>query len=723
MAEPPIDTAAAGRGTAPAVPPCDCKLGSGKIHIKQFVVAWFLQPKDIIPSKHSEVPLHKQPQRQGQAGGHGDGPQSPGTPMPGPGTRAAHKVKLYVWKGDERTGYEVRLTQKPGVLTGLSAVQAALGPGVGYGTPVQLVRCVGPGGVVQVELRKRPEQQQQQQQQAQQGGAGPSAAGDDRAGAVPNPPGAAGGEGPDHDGLGAEAAEEQGQEQAGQGAHAAVPAQGQQQGLARPAAQGQGQGHRQRTAQLGSAARRDQRMRPLQGLAGGPESAAGQLQGQRPGSGGPAGVPGEATPQAVRRDPLVGRPLAGQAPPGSAQGGQRQGGAGGGGMDGVRSEGAGPSGAGPSGAVAGIAAGCGHETQLAQQQGQERAAQALEGEGFSPGGGGEDAPDVAELHAAPTSQGPSGSAGCPGPQAPRMTGGAGAGGVDSQHSNGHAGRPQQAPGNALSHLPVGSLTPANLRGYIASEEQLPPVREGELRWCGLTFHPRLAPEVCAAMDTWLPALGPGGLAEADPSVQQVYVGGLGEEVPGAHRTWAQRHKHVEAALKDAQAVLQRPGLNATDIACHLASLLGWFADWGRAWPQGQVEWEGVEAFWDQDRACMALRATEPGITRSSVIGICSGYVMPADVADTFVSRGFQACSPEVKAEVEKRAGRRDDLTPAWRVLAGSYMADYSVGETQKNAYKPRFIRRFSFLSFSISCFPFCRMASLTTKLPTFSFLV
>ncbi len=248
----------------------------------------------------------------------------------------------------------------------------------------------------------------------------------------------------------------------------------------------------------------------------------------------------------------------------------------------------------------------------------------------------------------------------------------------------HTGQ-DQAPGERqqaakeLLALPASSLTPATLRGFIDSEKQLPPVREeaGEWRLCGQTFHPSLALEVRAAMDTWLQGLGPGGLAEADPSTQQVYVGGLGEEVSEVHRAWAEQHPHVAVA----QAVVQGHGLNATDIACHLASRLGWFEDWGGPWPQGPVEWEGVEAFWDQDRGCWGLRATGPEpIETSSVIGICAGYVMPADVSRTFVSRGFQFCSTEVNAEVARRARRKEDLTPAWRVLAGSYMADCSGGE-------------------------------------------
>ncbi len=66
-------------------------------------------------------------------------------------------------------------------------------------------------------------------------------------------------------------------------------------------------------------------------------------------------------------------------------------------------------------------------------------------------------------------------------------------------------------------LPASCLTPATLRGYIASEEPLPPVREGDgdLRRCGLTFHPHLAPGVRAAMDTWQEAL-PAPLEETSP---------------------------------------------------------------------------------------------------------------------------------------------------------------------------------------------------------------
>ncbi len=242
---------------------------------------------------------------------------------------------------------------------------------------------------------------------------------------------------------------------------------------------------------------------------------------------------------------------------------------------------------------------------------------------------------------------------------------------------GQQGAPAQPP--PAQGLPASRLSPATLCGYVASEEQLPPVREGdgELRRCGLTFHPDLALGVRAAMDAWQEGLGPGGLAETDPSTQQLYVGELGEDVLEVHRTWAQQHPHVEAALQEGQAVLQEQNLDPEQVADGVASLLGWSAKWDQEWPQGRVEMEGVEPFGGAAGERRGLRATAH-IARSSVIGVASGYVMPADVSRTFVSRGFQFCSAEVRAELDRRAGR--DVTPAWRVLAWSYMTGYSGGE-------------------------------------------
>ncbi len=227
------------------------------------------------------------------------------------------------------------------------------------------------------------------------------------------------------------------------------------------------------------------------------------------------------------------------------------------------------------------------------------------------------------------------------------------------------------------HLPAASLTPATLCGYVASEQQIPPVRSdaGELRLCGLTFHPHVATDTRVALDTWLAAL-PGPLSEARPNTQQVYVGRLGEDVPEGHRAWVEEHAHVAAALREGQAAVERHGLSPGRIARGVASLLGWFREWDGAWPEGRLELEGMEPCRDKCRGGRGLRAVRR-LAASSVVGVCGGYVMPGDLAKTFVARGFQWCGPEAKAELDRRAGR--DRTLGWWLLAWAYMTEYGAG--------------------------------------------
>ncbi len=239
---------------------------------------------------------------------------------------------------------------------------------------------------------------------------------------------------------------------------------------------------------------------------------------------------------------------------------------------------------------------------------------------------------------------------------------------------------QVRPAHGQLALPASSLTAASLRGCLSSAAQMPPLRaeDGELRLCGLTFHPHVAPDTRAAVDTWHAAL-PWPLADADPVTQQVYVGALGEEVPEAHRVWAQQHPLVRAALEEGRAVVERHGLNARDLAWEVVLMLGWLNEWGVAWPQGGVELQGVEACVDVGRGGRGLRATGPApMTNGSVIGAMGGYVMPDDVACAFAARGFQVCGPDAAAELARRAGRV--ANPAWRVLSWSYMSDYCGGE-------------------------------------------
>lgn len=178
------------------------------------------------------------------------------------------------------------------------------------------------------------------------------------------------------------------------------------------------------------------------------------------------------------------------------------------------------------------------------------------------------------------------------------------------------------------------------------------------------------------MDTWLQALGPGGLADADPYTQQLHVGGNPEQVPDPHRAWAEDHLVPKGGLAEGQAMVRQHRLDVEQLASSVASRLGWSDEWEKGWPEGGVELRGVEPFRDEVSKRRGLRATEY-IVKNTAIGVERGYVMADDVASAFVSKAFQRCSKEVKDELARRVGH--DLTHAWRALACSYMADYCAG--------------------------------------------
>ncbi len=204
-----------------------------------------------------------------------------------------------------------------------------------------------------------------------------------------------------------------------------------------------------------------------------------------------------------------------------------------------------------------------------------------------------------------------------------------------------------------AHLPVSSLSPGHLLGAVPPSVGLPPLQPGELRVCGLTYHPVRARAERQAMADWEAGLGPEGLAGADPAGQQI---GLGAPLCAA---LVRRHRLLPQVLAD-----------------RLAKLLGLAADWAAPLPSGPLELPGVEAAAEAGggrcRGGMRLRAVR-AIRRSHPVGVVGGYVLPSAAAEELVCRGFQRCGPGAAAELEARAGGVEDRANAWRMLARSHL--------------------------------------------------
>ncbi|KAG2494343.1 hypothetical protein HYH03_007400 [Edaphochlamys debaryana] len=216
------------------------------------------------------------------------------------------------------------------------------------------------------------------------------------------------------------------------------------------------------------------------------------------------------------------------------------------------------------------------------------------------------------------------------------------------------------------HLPSASLR--HLHGYLPPGVPLPPLQPGELRLCGMTFHPDLAPSVRRAMQEWETVLvsrlleeGLGdGLADADPATAQI-------SIPDP-------------------ATLARLGLSRALICAQLAAHLGLTGDgagsssgggsgWDAPLPTGALELGAgmVEPCEDAARGGAGLAAARR-VPRSTVLGVLGGYVLTRAAAQRYVSYGFRHCGAAVLAELEREAsavGLRG-VTETWQVLAGSF---------------------------------------------------
>eukprot|EP00198_Chlamydomonas_reinhardtii_P005781 XP_001695117.1 predicted protein [Chlamydomonas reinhardtii] len=174
--------------------------------------------------------------------------------------------------------------------------------------------------------------------------------------------------------------------------------------------------------------------------------------------------------------------------------------------------------------------------------------------------------------------------------------------------------------------------PAQRRAPEHQQLPLPPLQPSELRLCGLTFHPALAPAVTAAMAHWQAvALGGCPLSAADPTTRQLRIVGLPSPPPacfGPHR------------------------LKRNILLSKLAHLLGLAGEAGRSdapLPAGRLE-------------LLHPRAWVEGNDVEDVVPVCvRGLVLPVLVALRDVAPG----EPLLR---DRGAAWWQALGPAWEVL-------------------------------------------------------
>ncbi|PNH05505.1 hypothetical protein TSOC_008228, partial [Tetrabaena socialis] len=209
-------------------------------------------------------------------------------------------------------------------------------------------------------------------------------------------------------------------------------------------------------------------------------------------------------------------------------------------------------------------------------------------------------------------------------------------------------------------LPASSLTAAHLRGCelrprcppTSAPDPAPPLAPGELRLCGLTFHPGLAPIVRGAMAAWEASLPPSlrgaGLADADPASQQLRLPAPSLALLAAHRV--------------------PPFIVAADTA----QLLGLAAEWGAPLPYSAVQRSRLLAAGrDHARGGAGLFAAGP-IKRGCALAVVGGYVMGGEEEAALELRGFRNCGEGAAAELLARAGGQADRVPCgWRLLEGA----------------------------------------------------
>ncbi|KAG2494330.1 hypothetical protein HYH03_007388 [Edaphochlamys debaryana] len=190
------------------------------------------------------------------------------------------------------------------------------------------------------------------------------------------------------------------------------------------------------------------------------------------------------------------------------------------------------------------------------------------------------------------------------------------------------------------------------------------VMPGELRLCGLTFHPDLTPSVRRAMREW-EASSLGGnavLARCDPSTRQISIPGVDSNAGGS-----------EAAALAASTAVSRHGLRRPILATRLARHLGIYTHWDAPLPSGPLPLSPdlVAPGPDPERGGAGLFA-RAAIKPSWVLGVVGGYAMPRAVAETYAARGLRQSEQLQAAMTDRAGGNAEDADSSWGFLAGSF---------------------------------------------------
>ncbi|KAG2495480.1 hypothetical protein HYH03_006425 [Edaphochlamys debaryana] len=243
------------------------------------------------------------------------------------------------------------------------------------------------------------------------------------------------------------------------------------------------------------------------------------------------------------------------------------------------------------------------------------------------------------------------------------------------------------PVDAGEVLPASSLSAAHLQGCALSRDAVAPppaLQPGELRLCGLTFHPELAPGVRSAMEAWEARL-------AEQLAAEGWTGGLEDAEP----------EREQVKVLDSSA-LRAVGIPDVVVAHSLAVLLGLTAAFNAPLPEHAPQLPSiVEPRQDDAGGGAGLFATAripqlgpgslaPGrdegrsgagllaaaaLRKGVVFGVMGGYVMPKDVAQRHYSRGFRVLNDEAKAELAARASR--GAGEAWAAAGGDVLSRYA----------------------------------------------
>ncbi|KAG2495488.1 hypothetical protein HYH03_006432 [Edaphochlamys debaryana] len=229
-------------------------------------------------------------------------------------------------------------------------------------------------------------------------------------------------------------------------------------------------------------------------------------------------------------------------------------------------------------------------------------------------------------------------------------------------SDGAAGEQPAPPHLALTEeqrkrLPAPSLSAAHLQGCALSRDAVPPpaLQPGELRLCGLTFHPELAPGVRSAMEAWEAGLAEqlaadgltGGLADAKPERAQIRVLGA--------------------------PALDAAGIRPYIIVGNLAELLGLRARWDAPLPEHapQLGPGSLAPGPDEGRGGAGLFAAA-ALRKGAVLGVMGGYVMPKAAARRFRDQAFLFLPDDAKAELAARAVSGAGEGDVWELVESAF---------------------------------------------------